>query len=76
MFKVEIKISYAKDYMTCKYCDTMPQPMFTQLERLNWDDKIVRMFTTHEGLGLAGVVRDVKSICKGTGMLNNILAIY
>ena len=110
MFKVERKIPYAKDYMTCieeakeeaqrgerpeliKYLEsieeydtiyigspiywgTMPQPMFTQLERLNWNGKTVRVFTTHEGSGLASVVRDVKSICKGANILDNSLAIY
>ncbi len=54
----------------------MPQPMFTQLERLNWNGKTVRVFTTHEGSGLASVVRDVKSICKGANILDNSLAIY
>lgn len=34
------------------------------------------VFTTHEGSGLAGVVRDVKSICKGANVLDNSLAIY
>ena len=57
------------------YWGTMPQPMFTQLERLNWNGKTVRVFTTHEGSGLAGVVRDVKNICVGANILDNSLAI-
>lgn len=99
MFKVERKIPYAKDYMTCIkeaqieqqrgekpalalelenidgydvvyvgapiYWGTMPQPMFTQLEKLDWNGKIVKPFTTHEGSGLANVVSDLQKICKG-----------
>ena len=47
------------------YWGTMPNPMFTQLEKLNWHGKVVRPFTTHEGSGLGSVVEDLKSICKG-----------
>ena len=38
--------------------------------------KIVRVFTTHEGSGLANVVNDVKRICVGANVLDNSLAIY
>lgn len=47
------------------YCGTMPQPMFTQLEKLNFKGKIVKPFTTHEGSGLGNVVSDLKKICVG-----------
>lgn len=47
------------------YCGTMPQPMFTQLEKLNSEGKIVKPFTTHEGSGLGNVVSDLKKICVG-----------
>lgn len=47
------------------YWGTMPQPMFTQLEALDFKGKIVMPFTTHEGSGLAGVVRDITQIAKG-----------
>ena len=42
----------------------LPQPMVTQLEKLNWEWKIVRPFTTHEGSGLAGVPVQLKNLCK------------
>ena len=45
------------------YWGTMPQPMFTQLEKLNFKGKIVKPFTTHEGSGLGKVVSDLKKIC-------------
>lgn len=57
------------------YWGTMPQPMFTQLEKLNWTDKTVRVFTTHEGSGLGSVLNDVKRICMGANVLNNAIAI-
>ena len=57
------------------YWGTMPQPMFTQLEKLNFYGKTVRVFTTHEGSGLANVVNDVKRICVGANVLDNSLAI-
>ena len=53
----------------------MPQPMFTQLEKLNWNNKTVRIFITHEGSGLANVPNDVKRICKGANVLNDAIAI-
>lgn len=99
LFKVERKIPYSKDYMTCikeaqdeqrrnekpeivkhlndisgydviyiggpVYWGTLPQPMFTALEGLDFTGKTVMPFTTHEGSGLANVPLDVKKICKG-----------
>ena len=47
------------------YWGTLPQPMFTQLERLNIKGKTVMPFSTHEGSGLGNVVRDLKRICVG-----------
>ena len=102
LFKVERKVPYSKDYMTCikeaqveqrtnerpelvKYINdisnydvifigapiywgTMPQPMFTLLEKLDFNNKIVMPFTTHEGSGLANVVTDIKKIAKGANI--------
>lgn len=47
------------------YWGDMPQPMLTQLEKLNWQGKIVRPFVTHEGSGLANIPNQLKGICKG-----------
>ena len=102
LLKVERKVPYSKDYMTCikeaqveqrtnerpelvKYINdisnydvifigapiywgTMPQPMFTLLEKLDFNNKIVMPFTTHEGSGLANVVTDIKKIAKGANI--------
>ena len=47
------------------YWGTMPNPLFTQLEKLEWKGKVVKPFTTHEGSGLGNVVNDLRRICKG-----------
>ena len=47
------------------YWGTMPQAMFTALDRLDFNGKIIMPFTTHEGSGLANVVRDIKKCAKG-----------
>ena len=47
----------------------LPQPMVTQLEKLNRNWKIVRPFTTHEGSGLAGVPSQLKNICEWAEVL-------
>lgn len=41
----------------------LPQPMLTQLEKLNWEWKIVRPFVTHEWSGLGKVAEQLKGIC-------------
>ncbi len=54
------------------YWGDLPQPMLTQLEKLNWNGKIVRPFTTHEGSGLGNIPNQLKSICKGAEVLNGL----
>ena len=47
------------------YWGVLPAPMVTQIEKLNFDGKIVRPFTTHEGSGLGSVPYQLKKLCKG-----------
>ncbi|MBQ8468165.1 MAG: flavodoxin [Clostridia bacterium] len=47
------------------YWGYVPQPMVTQLEKLNFEGKIVRPFTTHEGSGLGSIPSQLKTLCKG-----------
>ncbi len=53
----------------------LPQPMVTQLEKLNFEGKTVRVFTTHEGSGLGSIPSQIKRICKGANVLEDGLAI-
>ena len=57
------------------YWGIMPQEMVTQLEKLDFTGKIVRVFTTHEGSGLGSIPSQVKRICKGANVLNDGIAI-
>ena len=44
---------------------TLPMPMFTQLEKLNFAGKIVKPFVTHEGSGFGSSQRDLAKLCDG-----------
>ena len=47
----------------------LPQPMVTQLEKFDWNWKIVRPFVTHEWSGLSWVPGQLKNICKWAEIL-------
>lgn len=53
----------------------VPQPMVTQLEKLNFNGKTIRVFTTHEGSGLGSIPNQIKTLCPGAKVLDNSLAI-
>ena len=57
------------------YWGIMPQEMITQLEKLDFTGKIVRVFTTHEGSGLGSIPSQVKRVCKGAIVLDDGIAI-
>ena len=57
------------------YWGIMPQEMITQLEKLDFTGKIVRIFTTHEGSGLGSIPLQVKRVCKGANVLDDGIAI-
>lgn len=40
-------------------------PLFTQLEKLNFKGKIVKLFIAHEGSGLGNCPQDIEKLCKG-----------
>lgn len=47
------------------YWGGMPEELFTALNGHDYNGKIVRPFTTHEGSGLSGVPRQLNEICVG-----------
>lgn len=44
---------------------TLPMPMFTQLEQLDFTGKVVKPFVTHEGSGFGSSKRDLDKLCAG-----------
>lgn len=44
---------------------TLPMPMFTQLEKLDFEGKTVKPFVTHEGSGFGSSQSDLSKLCKG-----------
>lgn len=49
---------------------TMPMPMFSILEKLNFTEKIIKPFCTHEGSGLGNSESDIKRVCKGAKIMS------
>ena len=45
---------------------TMPMPMFTQLEQLDFKGKTIKAFVTHEGSGFGTSLKDLKKLCKNS----------
>lgn len=44
---------------------TLPMPMFTQLEQLDFTGKTVKPFVTHEGSGFGSSLKDIAKLCEG-----------
>ena len=57
------------------YWGTYAPEVETAIKNLDFSNKTIRVITTHEGSGLANVVSDVKSICKGANVLDDAIAI-
>ena len=47
------------------YWGTLPMPMWTQLEKLDFKGKTVKPFVTHEGSGFAKSLKDLEKLCSG-----------
>lgn len=51
---------------------TLPMPMFTQLEKLDFNGKTVKPFVTHEGSGFGSSKRDLAKLCEGADIKNGL----
>ena len=51
---------------------TLPMPMFTQLEKLDFTGKVVKPFVTHEGSGFGSSLKDLKKLCDGAEIKNGL----
>ena len=54
------------------YWRGMPEELKIALEGHDYNGKIIRPFTTHEGSGLSGVPGQLKEICKGAEILDGL----
>lgn len=54
------------------YWGGMPEELVKALNGLDFNGKIIRPFTTHEGSGLSGVPGQLKEICKGAEILDGL----
>ena len=61
--------------MTPIYWGTYAPELETAIKDLNFNEKTIRIVTTHEGSGLANVVNDIKKICIGANILDDAIAI-
>lgn len=50
------------------YWGDMPMAVYTFLEALDWNGKIIHPFCTHEGSGLSGTERKILQTCKGASV--------
>ena len=50
----------------------MPEELFAALKGLDYNGKIIKPFTTHEGSGLSGVPNQLKEICVGAQVLDGL----
>lgn len=52
--------------------DDMPMPLYTLIEKHNWQGKTVIPFCTHEGSGLGSTERKLKKACEGATVLKGL----
>lgn len=50
----------------------MPMPVYTFLEKHNWEGKIVIPFCTHEGSGLSDTEKYISDACKGATVIKGL----
>ena len=46
----------------------MPMPVWTQLEKLDFEGKTIKPFVTHEGSGFGKSLNDLKKLCPGANI--------
>ena len=51
---------------------TMPMPVWTQLEKLDFEGKIIKPFVTHEGSGFGRSLSDLKKLCPGATIASGL----
>ena len=54
------------------YWGDLPEEMVTALKEIDFEGKIVRPFTTHEGSGLGNIPSQLKRICKNATVVDGL----
>ncbi len=54
------------------YWGGMPEELFTALKGLDYSNKIIRPFVTHEGSGLSSIPNQLKEICNNAEVLDGL----
>lgn len=54
------------------YWGGMPEELFTALRGLDYSNKIIKPFVTHEGSGLSSIPNQLKEVCMGAEVLDGI----
>lgn len=50
----------------------MSEELVTALKDIDFDGKIIRPFITHEGSGLGSIPNQIKRVCKGANVLEEL----
>ena len=70
----EVLAHYIKEYTNSDiYWGGMPEELITALKEVDFNKKIIRPFVTHEGSGLSNIPAQLKSICKGSTIMDAIV---
>ncbi|AMK15348.1 flavodoxin [Methanobrevibacter olleyae] len=51
---------------------TMPMPVWTQLEKLDFSGKTIKPFVTHEGSGFGKSLNDLEKLCTGANIKSGL----
>lgn len=54
------------------YWSDMPEEMVTALKDIDFSNKIIRPFVTHEGSGLANIPNQIKQVCNGADVKDGL----
>lgn len=57
------------------YWGKMPEELLTALKNLNFQNKTIKPFITHEGSGAAQIPDQIKDICSGANVLDSLVIV-
>ena len=57
------------------YWGKMPEELPTTLKNLNFENKTIKPFITHEGSGAAQIPDQIKKICRGANVLDSLVIV-